>query len=96
MSTVRLSSKGQIVIPKAIRQSHGWRSGQEFVINEKKGGLLLRPRPLFPPTTVEEVFGCLAYEGPPRSIEEMNEAVQQSVRAQWSVEGNKHSEEPSE
>jgi len=75
MTTTRLSSKGQVIIPKEIRDEHGWRPGTTFEIQDTPGGLLLRPRPVAPATTVDEVFGCLAYEGSAISVERMNEAV---------------------
>ncbi len=87
MCTVRLSSKGQIVIPKSVRQEHGWSPGQEFIVEEADGGVLLRPRPRFPPTELEEVFGSLPYEGPPLSLEAMDAAVQEAVRARWASPG---------
>ncbi len=83
MTTVRLSSKGQIVIPKAVRQAHGWRPGQEFVVEPEADGLWLRPRPLFPPTTLNDAFGCLLHEGPPLSLGDMTDAVERSARLQW-------------
>ena len=79
----RLSSKGQVVIPKAVRKAHGWKPGQEFLVEDTGDELVLRPEPLFPPTTVEEVAGCLKYDGPPVSIREMDEAILRSVREEW-------------
>jgi AbrB family looped-hinge helix DNA binding protein len=36
MSTVtRLSTKGQIVLPKALRTAHRWNPGTEFIIQER-------------------------------------------------------------
>ena len=31
MEKTRLSNKGQVVIPKAVRLFHGWKPGLEFV-----------------------------------------------------------------
>lgn len=42
MSTVRLSSKGQIVIPKTIRDRHHWHEGQVLEIIETDNGLVLQ------------------------------------------------------
>ena len=80
MTTTRLSSKGQVIIPKDIRDEHGWRPGTTFEIEDTPGGLLLRPKPVAPATTVDEVFGCLAYGGPPISIEQMGEAVAEEAK----------------
>ena len=42
----------------------------------KRGDVVvLRPANPFPPTTIEEVRGCLKYDGPPVSIEEMHELI---------------------
>ncbi len=73
--TTRLSSKGQIIIPKAIRAARSWRPGQQFEVVETGEGVLLRPCQPFPGTELDEVAGCLAYDGPPVSVEEMNGAV---------------------
>ena len=78
-----MSSKGQVVIPKAIRRSKNWRPGMEFVIEPAGNGVALRPKNPFPKTTVEDVAGCLFYEGPPVSIEEMNKAIEKGVRKEW-------------
>ena len=44
METTRLSSKGQIIIPKAIRQAYKWPVGQEFLVEQTEQGILLRPK----------------------------------------------------
>ena len=43
METTRLSTKGQIVLPKNIRTSRAWVPGTEFTIEETADGILLRP-----------------------------------------------------
>lgn len=63
MKTVKLSSKGQIVIPKAMRIDLHLPPGTEFVINATATGLTLTPTTLFPKTTVREVRGFLAKRG---------------------------------
>jgi len=83
MRTTRLSSKGQVVIPKEVRDAHGWGEGTEFTVEDCEDGILLRPKPLFKPTTIEEVFGCLQYDGPPKTIEEMNAAIDEEMRRRW-------------
>ena len=59
METTRLSTKGQIVLPKGIRASRAWGPGTEFTVEETGGGILLRPAARFPDTDLEEVAGCL-------------------------------------
>jgi AbrB family looped-hinge helix DNA binding protein len=82
-ATTRLSSKGQVIIPKSIRQSYRWAIGQEFTVEDTGEGVLLRPKSSFPRTTVEEVAGCLKYSGPPKTLEEMEDAIRKGVLEQW-------------
>jgi hypothetical protein len=42
--------------------------------------VLLRPAPAFPPTTTEEVFGCLRHQGEPKTLEEMRDGIAAEVR----------------
>ena len=62
METVKLSSKGQIVIPKEIRDNHHLSAGTEFSIVFVGNEIRLKPLPVFPPTRVEEGLGILARE----------------------------------
>lgn len=45
METARLSTKGQILLPKNIRTSRAWRPGTEFIVEERPEGIL--PRLIF-------------------------------------------------
>jgi AbrB family looped-hinge helix DNA binding protein len=83
MDKTKLSSKGQVIIPKAVRDAHGWKEGTEFTVEEIKGGLLLKAAPIFPPTTIEQVAGCLKYSGPAKSLKEMDEAIGRDIRRRW-------------
>ena len=76
----RLSSKGQIILPKAVRQAQDWQPGTEFSVEKFEDGVLLRPMKPFQPKRVEDVFGCLRYEGPPKMLAEMEEAIAEDVR----------------
>ena len=80
METTRLSPKGQIVIPHRIREQHGWDPGVEFAVETIDGGIALRPIVELPPTTVEEVYGCLPYQGPRKSLQDMEEGVRRGAR----------------
>ena len=44
MTIVRMSEKGQIVVPEDIRDQHGFGNGSAFAVRKtKSGALLLRP-----------------------------------------------------
>jgi AbrB family looped-hinge helix DNA binding protein len=72
---VKLSSKGQLVIPAPLRAAHRWRDGDEFVVEEVGQGLLLKPRKPFAATRLEDVAGSLPYAGPAKTVEEMDKGV---------------------
>jgi AbrB family looped-hinge helix DNA binding protein len=63
MATVKLSRKGQIIIPKSIRDTMHLHPGAELVISITATGLSLTPNTLFAKTTHEEVCGVLAKPG---------------------------------
>ena len=84
MYVVKLSSKGQLVIPASLRQARRWRTGDEFVLEEVAEGVLLRARKPFPLTRLDEVAGSLRHAGPPKTVEEMDAAIAAAVREQES------------
>jgi AbrB family looped-hinge helix DNA binding protein len=77
--TTKLSSKGQIVLPKELREAHGWREGDEFVLEDERDGVKLKPVRRFPKRSVADLVGCVGYEGPPRSLEEMDAGIRRAV-----------------
>lgn len=85
MEKTRLSSKGQIIIPKAVRDAHGWTEGTEFTVEDTKDAIVLRPQraALFPRTTIDDVIGCANYKGPRKSIKDMNDGIVKEARRMW-------------
>lgn len=81
METTRLSSKGQVILPKAVRDSHCWRPGTEFIVESVGNGVVLRPAKSFPPSRLEDVAGCLRYGGKPKSVAQMEAAIGAEVKA---------------
>ena len=45
VETVRVSGKGQVVIPKGVRDRLGLRAGDELSVNVQDGKIVLRKRP---------------------------------------------------
>lgn len=83
METTKLSSKGQVIIPKHIRESHHWDTGLELRVIEFEGGILLKPKAPFEKTRISDVAGCLQYTGPRKSDEDIQEAMKQAARKAW-------------
>ena len=80
METTRLSSKGQIILPKTVRDEHHWAPGTDFSVEDTGDGVLLRPIKASRPTRLDDVVGCLPVAGSPRSIEEMDAAIAAELR----------------
>jgi AbrB family looped-hinge helix DNA binding protein len=81
----RLSSKGQMVVPKQIRESLGLAPGAELVIEPGRDCFVVKAKASasFPRTTVEEVFGILKHNGPPVTLEDMERGIEEAVRERW-------------
>jgi AbrB family looped-hinge helix DNA binding protein len=69
MDITKLSSKGQVVIPKDVRERQRWTAGQAFDVVETEEGVLLRPHGPFPPTRMEDLGTALNYKGPNLPVE---------------------------
>ncbi len=79
METTRLSTKGQIVLPKTIRASRAWGVGTEFTVEETSDGILLRPAGPFPETDLDQVAGCLRSKRKLKTAAQMRAAVEREV-----------------
>lgn len=78
--TTTVSTKGQVILPKAIRQRKHWEPGTRLVVEDTPEGVLLKAAPVFTPTRPEDVAGMLAYRGRPRTIEEMDSAITAEIK----------------
>jgi AbrB family looped-hinge helix DNA binding protein len=80
MERTRLSTKGQIILPKGIRDSRAWVPGTEFTIEDTGEGILLRPVARFKETDLNDVAGCLRFNGRPKTIAQMNAGIAKEVK----------------
>ena len=78
--TIKLSTKGQVILPKSIRQRRHWDAGTRLVIEDTADGVLLTSAPIFEPTRSKEVFSSLKVSGPPKTLEEMDAGVLAEAR----------------
>ncbi len=83
MVRVRISDEGGIALPQELVERLGWVEGTELEVESRDGLVMIYPVRPFPPTTIEEVRGCLPYDGPPVSIEEMDAGVMHAAREMW-------------
>jgi AbrB family looped-hinge helix DNA binding protein len=77
MSITRVSTKGQVVLPKEVRDTLGLTSGSELEVEVRDGVVLLRP---LHKTTVDELLGMLPWSGPVRTLEDMEQAIARGAR----------------
>jgi AbrB family looped-hinge helix DNA binding protein len=83
-----LSGKGQVVIPKDVRDALGLRPGQVLNVSRAGGGVLLTPQLKKSGRSTDEIFAHLReiaphYDGPPVSDEMMAAAVDRMFRDTW-------------
>ena len=82
MATTKLSTKGQVVLPKSLRAARRWHPGTEFIIQEQDDGILLKPKVGTREPSWESLIGCVGYSGPRKSLKEMEAAVAAAARSQ--------------
>lgn len=83
MNTTKLSSKGQVIIPKPLRTAHHWEAGQELVVFDSGDGVLLKPVKPFTETNITDVASCLHYSGKAKTLAEMEKAIAQGIQEQY-------------
>lgn len=79
--TTVLSTKGQVILPKEVREGRAWGPGTRLEVEQTADGVLLRRAPAFVRTRLDEVVGMLRRPGQrPLSIEDMDAAVAEEAR----------------
>jgi len=87
MATTRLSSKGQVIIPKSIRSSHRWEAGLDLVVIDTGDGILLRPKAPFVSTVLADVAGMFKSVVPKQSDAQIKSALGDEIRRRWRDRG---------
>ena len=73
--TTVISTKGQVILPKAIRDQLHWEPGTRLTVENTPDGVLLKSTPVFPVASVDALFGSMRHSGPALSIDDMNAAI---------------------
>ncbi len=79
-ATTILSTKGQVILPKAVRDAKNWDAGRELIVEETDDGVLLRPARPFALVDPVSVFGCLQPKGNRAKIEDFDAAIAEEMR----------------
>ncbi|WP_160009487.1 AbrB/MazE/SpoVT family DNA-binding domain-containing protein [Rhizobium sp. 18055] len=99
MNTTKMSKTGAIVLPKAVRDAHGFEPGVEFEVIDGGGVITLRPvetpahagtladadTPVKKLTAQEFLDSIPKYKGPPIELtsEAIREAIDQEAIEDW-------------
>jgi bifunctional DNA-binding transcriptional regulator/antitoxin component of YhaV-PrlF toxin-antitoxin module len=84
MQTVLLSPDRKITLPETICEAYRLTIGQTLEIELTSQGILLKTAPTFlKKITIDDVAGCLAYQGKPKTLEEMDKAIEEGIIAEW-------------
>lgn len=80
----KMSDKGQVVVPKMVRDLKGWLPGTDFEVIDLGDGIMLRPRRRAKTLTVDEAIAKLRtlyrHVGPPVPVEQLS----------WNADGDDH------
>ncbi len=80
----KLSAKGQVVIPKDVRDRLKLKPGARFEVSERMGVIQLTPSVRtnpFPPTTIEDIRAIPRWTGRTRSVAEISSLSDEALRA---------------
>jgi AbrB family looped-hinge helix DNA binding protein len=85
MASTKLSTKGQVVLPREIRDGLNWKAGTELQVDRDGDVVTLRARSALPAKTLNarDVVGILQWNGPTVSIREMDQAIDDMFRREW-------------
>ena len=78
--TTVISTKGQVILPKAIRDLRHWAAGTRRTVENTPDGVLLKATPAFPETSIDAVFGTLRHSVPALSVEDMDAAIAREAK----------------
>ena len=78
-ATTVVSTKGQVILPKEIREAMHWQPGSRLTVERTPEGVLLRAASDKPTLGVEDVAGMFKWDGPPASIADMDAAIAAEV-----------------
>lgn len=75
-----LTSKGQVTLPIAVRRKLGLEQGDKLFFEFEEDGRLLVSAPRKKKTgKMEDLIGCLKWDGPPKTLEDMERAIEEGA-----------------
>ena len=84
METTKLSTKGQIVLPKELRSARAWVPGTEFTVEATPEGVLLRPVTQAKKYSISDLAGILKRPGrAPLTDKQIKAALDREVKRKY-------------
>lgn len=85
METTKVSTKGQVVLPKSVRDAQKWETGQELAVIAMGDCVILRKAPKKAGAGWGSIAGMLSRyrKDKPVTDEEMHEAVSKAAAKSW-------------
>jgi AbrB family looped-hinge helix DNA binding protein len=81
VAIIKLSSKGQIVIPKEIRDELHWRAGTQLTLVSSSSGVTLKTTSKKAGGNLGDLIGMLKHDGSPVPVEALCRPV--DYTAEW-------------
>ncbi len=76
-----ISTKGQVILPKPVRDQLHWDAGTGLSVERIADGVLVRSLDVaFAPSNPEAVFGCLPHAGAAMSLDRMEAGIVAQAR----------------
>jgi antitoxin PrlF len=72
LTRATMTSKGQLTVPVELRQHLKLQAGDQVEFHVRKDGTVVLRAINLP---IEALFGCVKYDGPPMTIEQINEGI---------------------
>ncbi|HEY75555.1 MAG TPA: AbrB/MazE/SpoVT family DNA-binding domain-containing protein [Thermoflexia bacterium] len=84
--TAKVTSKGQITLPKGLRERLGLRPGDRVTFVEQEGKITIEPFS----DDILIWYGALRTDGPPADLKKVRETVRQAIAEEVVREGQNH------
>ncbi len=83
MTIAKFSTKGQLVVPKDLREAYGWAPGVAVELIDEGDGVKLKPAKLQKRYTIDDLYGITGYSGPPKTLEDMQRGIDEAMAERW-------------
>ena len=80
---VKATAKGQVVIPKTMRDALNIKAGTMLIVESRGRTVTFRPASAPKKHSIDELIGCLRFNGPPKSLDDMERGVEAAIDERW-------------